>query len=63
MRSSAINNQSGIILIPVLVTLTLLGLVGVTFVFYASARTCAQNPTIEIRDTRCVKDIGPPDNR
>ena len=63
MKSSAVNNQSGIILIPVLVTLTLLGIVGVTFVFYASATACDRNPTIEITDARCIKDVGPNDNR
>ena len=52
-------NQAGVILVVVLLMLTLLGLVGLTFTIYADANDCARNPTIEIRDGRCVKEIGP----
>ena len=58
-RHSRQIQRSGVILIVVLMTLTLLGIVGVTFVYYAAANDCSQNPTIETRDGRCVKTIGP----
>ncbi len=59
MKSIKVKNQNGIVLLPVLLTLTLLGIVGLTFVFYASERACSQNPTIETRDGTCVKTIEP----
>ena len=59
MRSINDKNQAGVILVVVLLPLTLLGLVGLTFTFYASQTDCAKNPTVETRDGRCVKEIGP----
>jgi Tfp pilus assembly protein PilX len=59
MRSTRFRNQNGIVLVVILLTLTLLGIIGLSFVFYASERACLQNPTIEIKDERCVKNIGP----
>ena len=50
--------QKGVILIPVLVLLTLFGIVGLTFTFYAAEVQCERNPTVEIRDNRCTKTIG-----
>jgi Tfp pilus assembly protein PilX len=51
-------NQAGVILVVVLLMLTLLGLVGLTFTIHAAEADCSRNPTIETRDGRCVKDIG-----
>jgi hypothetical protein len=59
MKSNRFKNQDGIVLIVVLTLLTLFGIIGLTFVYYASERDCLQNPTIELRDERCVKNIGP----
>ena len=59
MKSIGAKNQDGIVLITILTLLTLFGIVGLTFVHYAAERACQQNPTIEIRDERCVKTIGP----
>ncbi len=59
MRSIRKNGQAGVVLVVVLMLLTLLGIVGLTFTFYASETQCSQNPTVEIRDGRCTKDIGP----
>lgn len=59
MKSTRFKNQNGIVLVVILQLLTLFGIIGVSFVFYASERVCLQNPTIEIRDERCVKNIGP----
>jgi hypothetical protein len=58
MKSINDKNQAGVILVVVLVLLTLLAIVGLTFTFYASATACSQNPTIEIRDGKCTKDVG-----
>lgn len=52
-------NQAGVILMVVLLTLTLLGIVGLSFTFYASQSACSQNPTVDIRDGKCIKDVGP----
>ena len=58
MRSISNDNQAGIVLVIVLVMLTLFGVVGLTFTFYASETQCEQNPTVELRDGACVKIIG-----
>ena len=52
------DNQKGIVLILVLGLLTLFGILGVTFVFYASEKACLQNRTMEVRDGQCVKRVG-----
>jgi hypothetical protein len=51
------DNQKGIVLIVVLGLLTLFGILGVTFVFYAS-ENALRNPTIQCQDERCVKQVG-----
>ena len=58
MRSMRDDNQAGVVLVIVLVLLTLFGVVGLTFTFYASETQCEQNPTVELRDGTCVKTIG-----
>jgi len=60
MKSTMVKNQDGIVLVPILTLLTFFGILGLTFVVvYASESDCSHNPTIEIRDGRCVKTIGP----
>jgi Tfp pilus assembly protein PilX len=58
MRSSRNDNQAGVVLVVVLVMLTLFGVMGLTFTFYASETQCEQNPTVELRDGTCLKVIG-----
>ena len=58
MRSIRDDNQAGIVLVIVLVLLTLFGVVGLTFTFYASEKMCEQNPTAELRDGTCFMTIG-----
>jgi Tfp pilus assembly protein PilX len=58
MRSISNDNQAGIVLVIVLVMLTLFGVVGLTFTFYASEEQCEHNPTVELRDGTCLKTIG-----
>ena len=52
------NHEAGVVLVVVLVLLTLFGVVGLTFVFYASTAQCEQNPTVEIRGDTCTMVIG-----
>lgn len=59
MMKSAKNNQAGVVLITILLLLTLFEIVGVTFVYYAASADCERNPTVEVRDGRCVQNIGP----
>jgi hypothetical protein len=59
MNSNTDRKQAGVVLIPVLLLLTLFGVVGLTFTFYASEVMCERNPTTEIRDGRCVREVGP----
>jgi hypothetical protein len=58
MRSIRNDNQAGIVLVIVLVLLTLFGVVGLTFTFYASETQCEQNPAVEHRDGTCLMTIG-----
>ena len=58
MRSIRNDNQAGVVLVIVLVLLTLFGVVGLTFTFYASETQCEQNPTVEVRGGTCVMTIG-----
>ena len=64
MNARADRRQAGVILIQVLTILTLLEVVGVTFMLYSAAeRQCEQNPTVEARDGRCVREVGPTGGR
>lgn len=58
MRSIRNDNEAGVVLLVVLVMLTLFGVVGLTFTFYASETQCEQNPTAELRDGTCLMIIG-----
>lgn len=58
MRERDYKAQKGIILIPVLVLLTLFGIVGISFTFYAAKSMCERNPTVEESGDRCTKTIG-----
>ena len=59
MNAEAYRKQAGIVLIEVLVLLTLFAITGIVFVTYsASERQCEQNPTVEVRDGRCIKVVG-----
>ena len=59
MNAQANRSQAGVVLLLVLHLLTLFGLTGVVFVTYSAAeRQCEQNPTAEVRDGRCVREVG-----
>jgi hypothetical protein len=51
------------VLLVVLMLLTLFGVVGITFTFYAAEAQCKHNPTVEMNDNRCTKEIGNTDRR
>jgi flagellar basal body-associated protein FliL len=55
--------EKGIVLLIVLVTLTLFGVAGITFTFYAAEVQCERNPTVDMTDNRCTKEIGNTDRR
>ena len=59
MKSTEKKNDSGVVLVLVLGLLTLFGVVGLSFTYYAAEVQCRQNPTIETRDGRCFHLIGP----
>ena len=63
MNEKAKQEQKGIVLLIVLVMLTLFGTVGITFTLYASENQCERNPTVEMTDNRCIKEIGNSDRR
>ena len=64
MNAQAERKQAGVILMEVLLVLTLLEVIGVAFLTYSTAeRQCEQNPTVEVRDGRCVKEVGTTDVR
>ena len=59
MNEKVDKKEGGIVLLEVLMMLTLLGLTGVVFVTYSTAeRQCEQNPTVEVRDGRCIRQVG-----
>jgi hypothetical protein len=58
MNEKAKEGQKGVVLVIVLVMLTLFGVVGISFTFYASEVQCERNPTVEMSDNRCTKEIG-----
>ena len=64
MNAQADRRQAGVVLITVLGVLTLFGLIAITFVTYSTAeRQCEQNPTVEVRDGGCVKEVGTTEGR
>ena len=61
MNAEVDRAQAGLVLITVLVLLTLFAIAGITLVTYSTAeRQCEQNPTVEVRDDRCIKQVGTP---
>ncbi|HEV8369281.1 MAG TPA: hypothetical protein VGQ39_15105 [Pyrinomonadaceae bacterium] len=58
MKGTDHKGQKGIVLVVVLVLLTLFGIAGISFTFYAADPMCERNPTVEMRDNRCTKTIG-----
>ncbi len=58
MKGRAYEGQKGVVLVIVLMLLTLFGIVGITFTFYAAEIQCERNPTVEMTDNRCTKEIG-----
>jgi Tfp pilus assembly protein PilX len=50
--------QRGVVLVLVLMTLTLFGLIGITFTFYAADERCARDPNAEVSDSGCTRTIG-----
>ena len=64
MNKRVDKEQSGIVLLEVLMMLTLFGLTGVAFVTFSTAeRQCEQNPTVEVRDGRCLREVGTTNDR
>lgn len=64
MNAEADSKQAGVVLVLVVLMLTLFELVGVVFAtFSAPERQCEQNPTVEVRDDRCVKEVGTTNGR
>jgi hypothetical protein len=57
MRQRA-QNDSGVILVLVLMVLSLLGIVGLTFGVYAADVRCRQNPNVQISGETCTQTIG-----
>ena len=58
MKLSDYKGQKGVILLPVVALLTLFGIVGLTFVYYAADVQCERNPTAEVSATGCTRTIG-----
>ncbi len=57
MNRRVYGKQAGIVLLEVLAMLTLLGLVGITFTFFTPQIQCERNPTVELTDHRCTKQL------
>ena len=56
--------HAGVVLIEVVLVLTLFELTGVAFATFAGAeRQCEQNPTVDVCDGRCIKEVGTPEER
>lgn len=58
MKLRDYKGQRGVVLVIVLMTLTLLGLVGITFTLYAADDRCVRDPNVEVSDNGCTKTIG-----
>lgn len=64
MNAKADKGQAGVVLVTVLGFLTLFEVIGIAFVTYSTAeRQCEQNPTVEVRDGRCIKEVGTTNDR
>ena len=64
MNAQVDGRQAGVVLIEVLLLLTLFGLTGVVFATFSTAeRQCEENPTVEVRDGRCIKGVGTTEGR
>ena len=57
MESRVYKGQQGVILVQVLLMLTLFGIVGVTFTFYAADDAC-ERLAADMRDGTCTHTIG-----
>lgn len=58
MHSTDYKGQNGIILVQVIALLTLFGLVGLSFTYYAADVQCDRIPTAEITGNGCTRTIG-----
>ena len=58
MKERDHKGQKGVVLLIVLLELTLFGIVGISFTFYAAEPMCERNPTVEVSGSRCTKTIG-----
>ena len=59
MNAQVNRREAGVVLIEVVLLLTLFELTGVVFATFSTAeRQCEQNPTVEVRDGRCTKEVG-----
>ena len=64
MNAQVNRREAGVVLIEVVLLLTLFELAGVVFATFSTAeRQCEQNPTVEVRDGRCTKEVGTSEGR
>lgn len=58
MKLRDYKGQRGVVLVLVLMTLTLFGVVGITFTLYAADARCMRDPNVEVTDNGCTRTIG-----
>ena len=58
MKLRDYKGQRGVVLVLVLMTLTLFGIVGITFTLYADDNRCMRDPNVVVTDNGCAKTIG-----